>query len=255
MRRKHNTTSIGDNMDKVDMAIMRLREAAQMSQQIYGKPLIVTDSGGKDSSVCVHLAQKAGIPFEVMHNHTTADAPETVRFVRKKFKILEESGIKCTVDYPVYKGERSSMWKLIELAGPPNRWMRLCCAALKEARGKGRFIVTGIRWDESEKRKNTRGIYETQQKEKLKRIILNNDNDENRRLFETCQLKAKRVCNPIIDWTDNDVWQFIWSEHLVVNPLYKEGRSRVGCIGCPLASTQKRVSDFIRWPKYKIYIC
>ena len=64
-------------MDKEQAAIERLREASAMSFQIYGKPLIVTTSGGKDSSVCVALAQRAGIPFEVMHNHTTADAPET----------------------------------------------------------------------------------------------------------------------------------------------------------------------------------
>lgn len=42
---------------------------------------MVTTSGGKDSSVCVDLAIKAGINFEVIHNHTTADAPETNAFV------------------------------------------------------------------------------------------------------------------------------------------------------------------------------
>ena len=76
-------------MDKEQAAIQRLQEASAMSFQIYGKPLIVTTSGGKDSSVCVALAQRAGIPFEVLHNHTTADAPETVRFVRSEFKRLE----------------------------------------------------------------------------------------------------------------------------------------------------------------------
>lgn len=37
----------------------------------------VADSGGKDSSVLTHIAMKAGCPFEVVHNHTTVDAPET----------------------------------------------------------------------------------------------------------------------------------------------------------------------------------
>ena len=35
----------------------------------------------------------AGIPFEVMHSHTTADAPETVYFVREDMKRLEETGV------------------------------------------------------------------------------------------------------------------------------------------------------------------
>ena len=79
-------------MDKEQTAIMRLQEASKMSLQIYGQPLIITTSGGKDSSVCVELARRAGIPFEVMHNHTTADAPETIYFVRSEFHRLENGG-------------------------------------------------------------------------------------------------------------------------------------------------------------------
>lgn len=90
--------------DKEQTAIMRLQTASAMSLQAYGLPLVVTTSGGKDSSVCVELAIRAGIPFEVMHNHTTADAPETVYFVRDEFKRLEAMGIKCTLNKPVYKG-------------------------------------------------------------------------------------------------------------------------------------------------------
>ena len=62
-------------------AIMRLQEAANMSERFYKAPLIVTTSGGKDSSVCIALAERAGIEFEVMHNHTTVDAPETVYWI------------------------------------------------------------------------------------------------------------------------------------------------------------------------------
>ena len=78
--------------DKVDDAIKRLQTAAEMSAKIYHEPLLLTFSGGKDSSVLLHLAEAAGVPFEVLHNHTTADAPETVQFVRREFKRLEEKG-------------------------------------------------------------------------------------------------------------------------------------------------------------------
>ena len=145
-----------------------------MSLAYYKQPLIVTTSGGKDSSVCVSLAQAAGIPFEVMHNHTTADAPETVYFVREEFKRLEEKGIKCTITYPEYKGHRTSMWDLIpQKLMPPTRIVRYCCSILKERGGTGRFITTGVRWSESASRKKNRGIYEA-----WREIILNNDNDE-----------------------------------------------------------------------------
>lgn len=238
--------------DLEQMAIARLQEASRMSLQVYKQPLVVTTSGGKDSSVCVNLAQRAGIPFEVQHNHTTADAPETVYFVREEFKRLEAAGVKCTVNYPVYKGKRTSMWNLIpQKLMPPTRVARYCCVVLKERGGAGRFITTGVRWDESIKRKNNRGIYEASPSDKTKRIILNNDNDDRRRLFESCRLKARRVCNPIIDWTDADVWDYITSEHIPLNPLYQYGFSRVGCIGCPMAGTKGRQSEFARYPKFQ----
>ena len=141
-----------------------------MSEQVYGQPLIVTDSGGKDSSVCKRLAEIAGIKYEVMHNHTTADAPETVFFVREEFKRLEAKGISCTLTKPTYKGERASMWTLIpKMQYPPTRTSRYCCRVLKEGGGKGRFITTGVRWAESKKRKDNRGIFENVSNNKEKR--------------------------------------------------------------------------------------
>lgn len=149
-------------MDKEQQAIERLRLAAEMSETYYdGAPLIVTTSGGKDSDVCLRLAESAGIRYEVQHNHTSADAPETVYHVRETFLRLEEQGIKCTINYPVYKGRRATMWNLIpQMRMPPTRIARYCCSILKEQSGKDRMITTGVRWSESFKRKQTRGIYE-----------------------------------------------------------------------------------------------
>ena len=83
-----------------------------------------------------------------------------------------------------------------------------------------------------------------------KKIILNNDNDEQRMLFESCTLKGKRICNPIVDWRDSDVWEYIRSERLEINPLYDMGYKRVGCVGCPMAG-KNRYKEFADFPKYK----
>lgn len=248
------------------IAIERLKTASEMSLQYYGLPLVITDSGGKDSQVCKELALRAGIPFEIMHNHTTADAPETVRFIRSEAKRFEDMGIKYTINAPMYKGHRTSMWGLIpQKLMPPTRLVRYCCSVLKEQGGSGRFITTGVRWDESVSRKNNRGIYERISADRKKKVILNNDNDDKRMLFENCKLKAKRVVNPIIDWKDEDVWDFLGAGTQVlcgeynvtcngihVNPLYDDGWCRVGCVGCPMAGKKGREAEFIRWPKYKV---
>ena len=238
-------------LDLEQLAIERLKAASEMSLRHYGQPLVITDSGGKDSSVVKELALRSGIPFEIMHNHTTADAPETVRFVRQEAKRFEDLGIKYTINMPMYKGKRTSMWSLIpQKLIPPTRLVRYCCAVLKETGGAGRFIATGVRWAESASRKNSRGIYE-KNGDSDHRIILNNDNDDRRRLFENCRLKSKRTVNPIIDWKDDDVWDFLACDSVPVNPLYAEGWCRVGCVGCPMAGQKWRELEFARFPKYK----
>lgn len=233
-------------------AIERLKAASEMSLQYYKQPLVICISGGKDSSVITELAIRAGIPVEFMHNHTTADAPETVRFVRSEFKRLEELGYQCTLNMPTYKGKRVSMWSLIpQKLMPPTRIVRYCCSVLKETGGANRFICTGVRWAESRSRKENRGIYEKNGALKASRIILNNDNDDKRMLFENCRLKGKRVVNPIVDWLDVDVHGFLADAKAPMNPLYAEGQCRVGCVGCPMAGKNGRENEFLRWPKYK----
>nr|DAU27099.1 MAG TPA: phosphoadenosine-phosphosulfate reductase [Bacteriophage sp.] len=238
--------------DLEQTAIKRLKAASDMSLRLFEKPLVITYSGGKDSDVLLHLARASGIPFEVLHNLTTADAPETVRHVYDTFYRLECKGIKCDVDKHVQSdGSRMTMWKLIQKKlMPPTRLMRYCCAALKEGGGKNRFIATGVRWAESTARKRRGGLEVLTSKPQSK-LILSNDNDEDRRLFETCQLKGKRVVNPIIDWKDNEVLDYAAVEKIPMNPLYCEGFHRVGCIGCPLANVKMRMMEFSRYPKIK----
>lgn len=240
-----------------DKAILRLQEAAQMSQQIYEKPLLLTYSGGKDSDLTVDLAIKAGIPFEVAHSLTTVDMPETVYHTRNVFARLEEKGIPCKTIKPAYKGVPVTMWTLIpQKSMPPTRFARYCCSVLKKTAGKGRFIATGVRRAESAKRAS-RESFEILGSRKQYGVLLTDDevftqdNTEKRRQFETCRLKAKRTVNPLIDWTDDDVWDYIAAENINVNPKYHDGYKRVGCVGCPLSSKCNRMREFDEYPTYK----
>ncbi len=239
-----------------DKAILRLKEAAQMSQQIYKKPLLLAYSGGKDSDVTLDLAIKAGIPFEAVYSLTTVDMPETVYHIRDVFKTLELQGISCRVEHPVYKGERVSMWTLIpQKKIPPTRLMRYCCSTMKERAGKGRFIAAGVRKDESTQRRDreTFEVIGATKKDgvRLSDEVFMDDNSDARRMFEACRLKARRTVHPIIDWTDDDVWDYIRSERIDINSKYSEGYKRVGCIGCPLSGKCNRLRGFEEYPTYK----
>lgn len=220
-----------------EKAINRIRTYEPISTGIKDKPYYVCYSGGKDSDVLRILFTLAGVPFDLVHNHTTVDAPETVYYIKNIPDIR--------IEYP-----KTSMWKLIEGKGsPPTRLMRYCCSVLKEHGGENRFIATGVRWSESAKRKN-REILELSSSNKKNRKILNNDNVEDRRLLENCYHKQKLILNPILDWTDEDVWEFLKYYNCESNPLYQCGYKRIGCIGCPMSSRQKK--ELEKYPKYKI---
>lgn len=246
-------------MDKEKKAIERIRMASEMSLHHYKKPLVCTYSGGKDSDVLLELFKRSGIPFEVHNSHTTADAPQTVRHIQKVFRGLESDGIKCEIEMPIYKGKRTSMWKLIpEKLMPPTRMVRYCCAVLKETGCKNRYIATGVRWDESATRMQREEFEKLANKkkdeEKFTVIMLMNDNDKRRRMNELCMQQNKMVVNPIIDWTHRDVWEYIESEKIDVCDLYKCGYDRVGCIGCPMAGKRMH-REFEDFPEYKkLYI-
>lgn len=246
-------------MDKEKKAIERIRMASEMSLHHYKKPLVCTYSGGKDSDVLLELFKRSGIPFEVHNSHTTADAPQTVRHIQKVFRGLESEGIKCEIETPIYKGEPTSMWKLIpEKLMPPTRLVRYCCSVLKETGCANRYIATGVRWDESTARMQREEFEKIankkKDKEKFTIIMLMNDNDKRRRMNELCMQQNKMVVNPIIDWTHRDVWEYINSEKIETCELYQCGYDRVGCIGCPMAG-KKRKREFEDFPEYKkLYI-
>ena len=86
-------------------------------------------------------------------------------------------------------------------------------------------------------------------------LILNDDNDDSRRFVEMCYRTTSTMVNPIVDWSDEDVWEFLRTHGCESNPLYQCGWKRIGCIGCPMGGGKQMAKEFDRWPKYKtLYI-
>lgn len=145
-----------------------LQLAAEISQRFYGKKLVITYSGGKDSDVMLTLAVDVldAREFEVINHHTSVDAPPTVKHIRKVFRELRENGIEATVSYPLdADGKQLNMTKLIvKNKYPPTRTARYCCKELKESRVLNRICALGVRSDESTNRKG-RDLFATRGKD------------------------------------------------------------------------------------------
>lgn len=216
-------------------------------------------SGGKDSVVCKALLDMANVKYDATYRVTSVDPPELVRFIKNQHPDVIREVPKDKDGKPI------TMWNLIpRKLMPPTRIVRYCCSELKESGGDGRMTVTGVRWAESINRKNNHGVVTIPAKSSQRTygdspdfratkggVILVNDNDDSRRMVEQCYKRHKTTLNPIVEWTDAQVWEFIKSNGIPVCELYEEGWHRLGCIGCPLARKKGREKEFRRWPKYK----
>ncbi len=224
-------------MDKVEVAVERLK--------LFEPPegYYLAFSGGKDSVVIKALADMAGVKYDAHYNVTSVDPPELAYFIRERHPDVEW-------EYPRDKdGNRITMWNLIpKKKGPPTRIVRYCCEALKERGGEGRIVVTGVRWAESARRRNSRAGLEVPKGGK-KRGLMDPDNPDNAELARSCPTKGKRLLNPIIDWGNEEVWEFIHAHGIPYCRLYDQGHKRLGCVGCPMNS--RAGEDLDENPKFK----
>lgn len=181
----------------------------------------ISYSGGKDSDVILELAKMAGIPYRAIYKATTIDPPGTIAHAR-------EMG--AEVIRP-----KKTFFQLVSKSGFPSRFSRECCSVLKEYKVCDRAIQ-GIRRSESKKR--------------AKRY----------KEPEECRVYSKKekvkIYLPILEWTDQDVAEFIKERNIKCHPLYYRGggqfdvTQRLGCMGCPLASRKKRIQFFKDNPRW-----
>lgn len=225
------------------------------------EPYYLCYSGGKDSDVIRILAQLAGVKHDIVHNLTTVDAPETIQYIKTIPNVIINKARYAD-------GSPKTMWNLIPRKGmPPTRLMRYCCAELKEQGGKGRLKITGVRAAESRNRAINGGEIKILGKPKTTAkffnendinfhltnqggVVLNFDNANSRRAVEHCFRTTSTMINPILSWTEDDVWEFLHHYGCESNPLYKCEKKRIGCIGCPMQGKRGMKQKFRRYPKY-----
>ncbi|ACB39764.1 phosphoadenosine phosphosulfate reductase family protein [Pyrobaculum neutrophilum] len=187
-------------------AVRFVREVAER----YGKPVVVSYSGGKDSLVALDVVAKSGVKFSVFFNDTGLEPPETYENIKK---IEERYGVEVVVGSA---GDR--FWKAIKLFGPPARDYRWCCKviklgptteALKSRFPQGYVSIVGQRGAESFQRAKTP------------------------RVSRSKWVAGSIVAAPLQSWTALEVWLYIVLNGLPYNRAYERGFDRLGCVVCP----------------------
>lgn len=244
------------NKSTIDKSILLLKEFEKMAIDLNPNGYYLCYSGGKDSDLLLDVAIKSGVKFTANYNVTGIDPKECILHIKKKREELRKINVPLYMHPPkkfttgLFKGQYKNMWRLIIHKGmPPTRLIRYCCDSLKEHGGEGSFCLTGVRWAESNQRKKRKPIEILSKKKENRKLF--NDNSEERRQFENCLQKGKRVVNPIIHVEDKELWQYIEENEIETCCLYKEGNKRIGCIGCPTIGAKGMERDFKKYPEVK----
>ena len=183
---------------------------------------IASFSGGKDSQVVLDLVTRAIPPtaFEVIYSDTGYELPpsldlyeEVKRYYGERFPALR---------FTTTRNHESvlSYWDKIGTPSDTHRW---CCSVMKtaplyrslkvEGNKQARVLAfEGVRAEESVRRSNYNRIGKG--------------------------VKHSFVINarPILNWNTTEIFIYLLFHSLPINPAYRVGKPRVGCILCPFGS-------------------
>jgi DNA sulfur modification protein DndC len=244
------------------------------------RPWVIAYSGGKDSTLVLQLVYefllkgkdmgKAEKPIFVISSDTRVEAPNVSRYVVETLdrirKAAEEHQIRLNTRLVSPSPEQSFWGKLIGLGyPPPTRWFRWCTTSMKikpsrQAIGEivrdfgSVILLLGTRSDESAARRNA---------------IAGRDTNT-RGLNPHHEIPNALVATPIVDWSNDDVWEYLYTndppwggDHSFMLSLYRQanggecpvvldlntpscGGSRFGCWTCTVVKEDKSMQGFIQ---------
>lgn len=228
--------------EKVDKAIHILKAMEPIALKYRPEGFICAFSGGKDSQVIRELMNLAEVKHICKYQWTTIDPPEVLRFVKEYYPDV------------IIERPKETFWQLcLRHKLLPTQYKRFCCRELKETKDTHCVTVTGVRAAESPRRKKRQEV-EIQTRRRHPEYVRGNLDEFNmyRESHVDCiQGKDKLIINPIIDWTTQDVWDFLTAFDLPSCELYERGYNRVGCLFCPMASIYSLHMMERDYPRYK----
>lgn len=203
---------------KVQRAIKLIQSASKIAAENGCPEIELAYSSGKDSDVILELTKMAGVPYRAIYKNTTIDNCGSISHAQAMGAEMVRPKL--------------SFFELIAKHGLPNKLRRFCCGYLKEYKVLD-YVIIGVRREESVKRAKRYTEPE------VCRVYNKNEN--------------ARQYLPILDWTSQDVAEFIAERGIKCHPLYYDEQGnfhperRVGCIGCVMLD-KKRIEYFKQYP-------
>lgn len=196
--------------------------------------IVLSFSGGKDSTVTANLAVEALRTAKMVHifGDTTLEFPMTTEYIQR-FRANNPMSVVRTA-----KNNEQDFYSVCEDIGPPARMMRWCCSMFKTG------PITRI-LNRYYKNINILTFYGIRKCESVSRSKYNRVEDN----AESVKIQKQKVASPIFLWQDLDIWLYILGKNIDFNDAYRLGYDRVGCWCCPNNNERAQFLSSIYMPE------
>lgn len=180
--------------------------------------IVLSFSGGKDSTVTADLAIKALSDPSLVHifGNTTLEFPFTTEYAQRYINSHP------LAIFEVAKNDEQDFYDVCKDIGPPARMMRWCCSMFKT--GPISRVINGMY-----RNQQILTFYGIRKSESVSRSKYNRIEENT----ESVKIQQQTVASPIFSWMDADIWLYLLAEDIDFNEAYRLGYDRVGCWCCP----------------------
>lgn len=188
-------------------------EVLKWAWRTYGESAVFTSSFGAEDMVIMDMLSKTGAKISV----ATLD---TGRLPEETYRVMEEASSKYGIQIMTYFPDYAQVEGMVRENGmnlfyrsAENR--KLCCR-IRKVDPLNRLLkdrkawITGLRADQTPNRRNSRTV----------------ELDEQRGIVKI---------NPILNWSSEDVWNYIRENGVPYNELHDKGFPSIGCEPCTRA--------------------
>jgi phosphoadenosine phosphosulfate reductase len=203
-----------------DIEALPAEEVIRWAHAEFGERLCLTCSWQKQSSVLVHMVSELELGIDVVELDTHLFFRETYE---TRQRLVERYGL------TLIRPEVLTVAEQHRREGP-NLWERdpdRCCHVRKvepliAALEPYDAWISGIRRDQSPSRAGARKAEWSDR-------------------YDVWKIQ------PLADWTEKDVWRYIWANRIPYNPLHDAGYRSIGCIPCTRPTRPDEEERAGRW--------
>lgn len=191
-------------------AKLNLSETLKFFYSLYGNKIVIGSSMSMEDQIILNEAIKISKDFNIFTIDTGRLPQETYDLINETNK---KYGIKIKIYFPNYK----DVEYMINKYGPNPFYesiekRKLCCEIrkvkpLRRALKGYKAWCTGLRREQSLTRRNIKKI----------------EWDENNNVIKI---------NPLIEWTIDDIWDYVKKENILINKLHYNNYPSIGCAPC-----------------------